>query len=479
MRGFASIILVLIVVVLLAAFSLATGFYKAVASGFTVPVTPPGTYIAGHDFSSLDKNSVEEKLDAFAEQITSEDLVIWVDDEYYKIPFRDLDIEINTSAVVDDIFGRVPSGLGLGHLVKRYTALRKGIIASIPFALDEGKLRSFILDVKTQSDRDVREPFFDFEDRCISEGLHGRRLDVSATIAQIPESLTNMKPVSLNAALDKTEPKVAAADLKGIDPANPLGAYTTKFNSRKVGRSHNIGLLASMFKGVVIKPGEQFSFNKISGPRTKEDGFREAPEYINHRIIIGYGGGSCQVSTTLYNAALLSGMKINQRTPHSRVVEYVPFGRDATVNYTSGVDFRFTNVLKHPVVIWSRSDTKAGWLTFEIFGNPDDRQNIEITNSYTRIIRDPSAEERIIDPSLPPGKEVVEDKGTNGIRVRTWRHFIQPDGTRITEDLFYDVIAPVSRIIRYNPGTGGNMGTSVSKSDKKKTEPAKPGEVYF
>jgi vancomycin resistance protein YoaR len=234
-----------------------------------------------------------------------------------------------------------------------------------------------------------------------------------------------------------------------------------------------------MFKGVVIKPGEQFSFNKISGPRTRESGFREAPEYINHRIIIGYGGGSCQVSTTIYNAALLSGMRIDRRTPHSRVVEYVPFGRDATVNYTSGVDFRFTNVLKHPVMIWSRSDTKAGWLTFEIFGNPDDRQNIEITNSYTRIIRDPSAEERIIDRSLPPGKEVVEDKGTNGIRVRTWRHFIQPDGTRITEDLFYDVIAPVSRIIRYNPDTGGNMGTSVSKSDPKKTEPLPPGEVYF
>ena len=478
MRGYVSIISVLIFLVLITAFVFKTGFDEDIGYVLATPVTPPGTYVAGHDFSGLDRQSVREKLDSFAEQAASGDLVFWVDEvEYYKRPLRELGFEINTSTATDEIFSCIPSGFGWANLVKRYKALQAGIAASIPFTYSEEKLRSFIEDVKSQSDRDVREPFFDFENHTIAEGLHGRRLDVNATLDEIPLTLTSIKSLSLNAVLERTEPKTDISELKGIDPTNPLASFTTKFNARKVGRSHNIGLLSSKFKGVVVKPGEQFSFNKISGPRTKEEGYREAPEYINHRIIIGYGGGSCQVSTTLYNAALLSGMKVDERTPHSRVIDYVPYGRDATVNYTSGVDFRFTNVLKHSVVVWSRSDTKAGRLTFEVFGNPEDRQNIEITNSYTRIMRDASAEQRIIDRALAPGKEVVEDKGTNGIRVRTWRHFIQPDGSRRTEELFYDVIAPVSRIVRYNPGTG-SMDTSVSKTEKKK-EAEKAPEVYF
>ncbi|MFH1676552.1 MAG: VanW family protein, partial [bacterium] len=303
--------------------------------------------------------------------------------------------------------------------------------------------------------------------------------DVDSTIAALPENISAIGPVAVKAVLDKTMPKVTASDFDGIDPAEPLATYTTKFNPRKRSRSFNIGHLADKFKGVTIKPGEKFSFNEISGPRDEKAGFKPAPEYLEHRIITGFGGGSCQVSTTLYNSALLAGFKINERQPHSRVVSYVPFGRDATVNYDSKVDLKFTNTLDHPIVIWPRYNVEEGWLQFDIFGHPDDKKEIEITNSYTRIWRDTSKDEFILDPKLAPGKEVEDDTGTHGIRVQTWRHFIQPDGSKITEKLFYDVIKPVSRVVRYNPGPDGMSVKTVTTSLDEQSEDTGNPEIYF
>jgi vancomycin resistance protein YoaR len=420
------------------------------------------------------------ELTDLVEYIKEEKLVLWVDDdEYYTRSLKELGLDTEPLALADYVFEHFPTGFGLRSIFTRHETLQRGLSVPIPLVLDREALVRFLNETKGNIDRDVREASLDFENMRISGEVQGRWLDVDGTIAKIPGNINGVGAPPIRAALDGTEPKVTAGDLEGIDPTEPLGSYTTKFNPRKRGRSHNIGHLAAKFKGLMLKPGERLSFNEISGPRTAETGFKPAPEYMLHRIITGYGGGSCQVSTTLYNAALLAGMRIDERYPHSRVVKYIPFGRDATVNYDSKVDFKFTNILKNPVVIWSRSDIKAGWVTFDIFGYPEDRQQIEVTNAYTRIWRDTDKDEYIIDRSLAPGQEVEDDEGTNGIRVQTWRHFIQPDGSRITEELFYDVISPVSRIVRYNPDSSGMKAEAKTSSQQETLQSTGYVEVYF
>ena len=105
-----------------------------------------------------------------------------------------------------------------------------------------------------------------------------------------------------------------------------LGSYTTNFDASNANRTHNIELASTKISGTLVKPGEVFSFNDVVGERTAEAGYDDAPVIIDGKLVPGIGGGICQVSSTLFNTALLSGMNIIERTPHFEPVSYIPAG---------------------------------------------------------------------------------------------------------------------------------------------------------
>ena len=135
---------------------------------------------------------------------------------------------------------------------------------------------------------------------------------------------------------------------------NPFGwekisAYTTYFNQNEGGRCENIAIAASLIDGIVVQAYGEFSFNQTVGKRTKEAGFRQAKIIVDGEYIVGVGGGVCQVSTTLYNAALKSGLEIVEYHPHSLRVNYVEPSRDAMVS--SCCDLKFFNPHAFPVYL--------------------------------------------------------------------------------------------------------------------------------
>ncbi|PQP88859.1 hypothetical protein CPT76_11510 [Paenibacillus sp. AR247] len=129
-----------------------------------------------------------------------------------------------------------------------------------------------------------------------------------------------------------------------------IGYYITYYNAGNRDRSHNIALAAEAIDGTVIFPGERFSFNRVVGIRTTGRGYRRAAVIVRGELSEGVGGGICQVSSTLFNAADRAGLKIVQRYSHSRHVPYVPSGRDATVSW-GGPDFVFENAYNQPVLL--------------------------------------------------------------------------------------------------------------------------------
>ncbi len=133
-----------------------------------------------------------------------------------------------------------------------------------------------------------------------------------------------------------------------------IGLYITYFNSRNNQRSHNIRLAAEAINNHVVFPGETFSFNNVVGMRTTERGYLPAPVIVKGELTEGIGGGICQVSSTLFNAADQAGMTIVQRYSHSKQVPYVPPGRDATVSWY-GPDFTFVNPYNQPILIQARA----------------------------------------------------------------------------------------------------------------------------
>ena len=134
-----------------------------------------------------------------------------------------------------------------------------------------------------------------------------------------------------------------------------IGSYTTEFDSIKSARGQNIKLAAEKIDKVIILPGQEFSFNKAVGPSTEKRGFKLAKVFINGEEHEGFGGGICQVSSTLYNAVMEAGLSISERHEHSKDVKYVPEGKDATASY-GGVDFKFHNDSYYPIVIRAKTD---------------------------------------------------------------------------------------------------------------------------
>lgn len=143
-----------------------------------------------------------------------------------------------------------------------------------------------------------------------------------------------------------------------------LSRYTTYFDGSNLPRSHNIRLACQKLNGQKITEGGEFSFNRTVGARTKERGFLDAPVIFEGQFVSGVGGGVCQVSTTLYNAALLAGMVVTEARSHSLQVGYVPPSLDAMVSSAS--DMKFVNPSSAPVVI--RTYTGQNSVTAEIYG---------------------------------------------------------------------------------------------------------------
>ena len=276
------------------------------------------------------------------------------------------------------------------------------------------------------------------------EGRPAAEFDVAEAGRAITEA--NGGVVHINVTLKPQ--KVTVEQLKAKMFRDLLATYSSKYNQGVAGRSYNVYLASKYINGKLLAPGAVFSYNETVGPRTTSRGFREANVYVGNQVEMGVGGGICQVSSTLFNAAVLSDLKIETRTSHSLPVSYVPLGRDATVSYGS-VDFKFSNSLSMPVKIVASAS--GGVNTISIYGtkeNPNRKVSFE-----TELVKTiPAGVKRTEDPSLAAGKVNVEVKGSSGYIYNTYR-IVTENGNVTSRSLLsksnYSAVDRVERV-----GTG-------------------------
>lgn len=216
------------------------------------------------------------------------------------------------------------------------------------------------------------------------------------------------------------EPKIKTQDLEALLFRDVLASASTSFNTNTPNnrnRGINIRLAAAAIDGTVLFPGEEFSFNDVVGPRTPDKGYVIAHVYSEDQIRDGYGGGICQVSTTLYDAALLANLQITERHNHMFTVSYVPLGLDAAVSY-GYADLKFKNNTNYPIRIdASVSDNNV--ITFRIVGTNEYPQvRVKLVSRVVSVTR--ATTEYINDPHLPEGTEVVIQNGMDGAVVDTY-----------------------------------------------------------
>ena len=214
-----------------------------------------------------------------------------------------------------------------------------------------------------------------------------------------------------------TKPSKTTKDIGTETSPDLLATFSTKYNAGDRDRTTNLIIAAKKINGTVLLPGEEFSYNKALGERTKEAGYKNAATFSGGKVVDGIGGGICQISTTLYDAVVMADLEITQRRNHQFVTSYVGGGKDATVVWGSQ-DFKFKNTREYPVRI--TATVQGGIATVQVWGiKRDVEYDITIETKKTATIK--YTTQTIQTSSLPAGQSKVVQTGKNGSKYEAYK----------------------------------------------------------
>ena len=271
-----------------------------------------------------------------------------------------------------------------------------------------------------------------------------------------------------------TKPEITLDQLGEEAFPEQLSTFTTRYDVSDVDRTTNLTLACQKINGTVLLAGDTFSYNDVVGARTVAAGYKNAKIYEAGQVVDGLGGGICQISSTLYNAALLANLEIVERRNHQFVTSYVEAGRDATVVYGS-TDFKFKNTRKYPIRIVATA--KAGIATISIYGIKEEEE-YTFKFSPKTISTIPYPTQYIDDSTLPTGTEVVKQKGTSGLIIETYMSKYLNGKLVSTELLSRDTYNAMARIVRKGTGAVANTPVQEQKEEDVITEePIQDSEV--
>ena len=264
-----------------------------------------------------------------------------------------------------------------------------------------------------------------------TDGTPGKAVDQEKLAADLVEAVTSGNyDAVIQAEVNETAPELSEADAR--EQYQRLSTFTTETTANEK-RNTNVKLAAQAINGTIVQPGEEFSFNKVVGPRTAEKGYQEAAAYSGGEVVQEPGGGVCQVSSTMYRVAFQSGMQITYRRSHTFEPNYVTPGQDAAISWDIP-DFRFINTSKAAIGI--RANYSNRKMTVSFYGVPVLEEGITWSLESEKTDELPPPEPTYVeDPTLDPGTEVTQKAGTNGSRWITYK-IVSKNGTVVekTED---------------------------------------------
>lgn len=359
-------------------------------------------FIEGIDVSNLTK---EEAINCINKNITLSDIQLNYDGETNIISPDEIDLKYNTSEVVDEAYNYTKTDSYFEN-IKRFFDLNKNIKnLEIKSLYNENKLSEKIQSISESINmamENAKVYISDSGNISASSATIGKELDIASTKESIYDAIKNKDYKAIDLKVNIKEPKISTEAAKSVNTL--LAEFSTKFSTNDSNRVTNIVLSAKATSDVLLMPGEEFSYNNLTGKRTKSNGYKDAPVIINGKLEQDVGGGVCQVSSTLFNSVLYSGLDVTSRRNHSLKSSYVSIGRDAMVS-DGGSDFRFKNPYSHPVYI--KNTVSNGVITSKIYGNSSDKKNISIkVEPYTT-------------GGLDAAKTYIEYRDSNGNVTRT------------------------------------------------------------
>ena len=340
---------------------------------------------------------------------------------------------------------------------------------SVSVSLREDALAAYLSSLATVLYREPVDASFTLDVQTLaleitSPSRPGREVDVPATVTRINtmiQSGQHQIPLVVHEIPPAIPDTITAADL-GIQELVAVGE--SYFTGSSSARDKNIRLGASRFDGVLVRPGETFSFNEHLGEVTAEAGYDESYVIIGDRTVPGVGGGICQVATTAFRAAFYGGYPIVERWPHAYRVGYYELGGfgpgfDATV-YSPYVDFRFRNDTPYHILIHTEVDEVHARLRFLFYSTSDGRTVEQIGPEWGDPIP-PGPPVYEYDPTLPAGTVVKVESAHDGIRATLGRIVRDAEGHVLYHDEFVSNFVPWPARYKFGPGYVPPEGVEV------------------
>lgn len=328
-------------------------------------------------------------------------------------------------------------------------------------SFDSEKISLIIERASSQVERESQEPKFTFKDNKASEFLPAKdsiKVRKEELLEMIIKSLDEIgiseeKSQNIEIPVTKTPPKTTTDQVNNLGINELIGRGTSKFRGSIASRVHNISHASSVINGTIVKPGETFSFNDALGDVSKLTGYQEAYVIREGKTVLGDGGGVCQVSTTLFRAALNAGLPITERRAHAYRVGYyeqdgLP-GLDATV-YSPSPDLKIKNDTPGHILIQAIADTKNSSLVFEIYGTKDGRSATVSKPVVSNVVK-PEDDLYIDDPTLPIGTVKQTEHRANGAKV-VFTYKVTRNGETLINTKFTSNYRPWQAV--YLRGTG-------------------------
>ncbi|MFH1709661.1 MAG: VanW family protein [bacterium] len=332
---------------------------------------PPNCYIEKIDVSGLSNLEVFGKLrSADVDRSAASPILLNLEDQTISYKPSDIGAFISPHRTISNSTSIAYRSNYIADLSKRVLGAYKKQVIPLALEVDRDTVKAVLEGLSNSIDSPPKEATFNLlENRRykITKEKAGKRLNIKKSIARLEEALKrNERQVKVEVTI--IYPRVYANALVKYPPKYLLAEYTTYYGSHdSPNRLHNIKVATGRLNNRIIVSGETFSMLDSLGEFSPQRGFKEAFVLLNSELEPQFGGGSCQIATTLYNAALLSGLNIIERHNHGIYFTIYPLGRDASI-YTGTRDLKISNNTNHPIMIKGKAADKK--LTFKVYGTP-------------------------------------------------------------------------------------------------------------
>ncbi|RKI90876.1 hypothetical protein D7V94_12210 [Parablautia intestinalis] len=379
------------------------------------------------------RSMVEDYVDSICGMMIT---LVAVDGNEVQITPADLGVYWSNQEIIEEAAGIGSSG----NVVQRYKAAKdlqyQNKVFDLEFGVDEDLIRQILTEQCSVYNLEAVDATLSREDGhfVVKQGQTGQVVDEDASVALICDFFRegwNREDASLDLVVRVDEARGTEEELAKVKDV--LGTFTTSFKTSGPSRSANVRNGCALINGITLYPGDEFSTYEAVSPFSQANGYYMAGSYLNGQVVDSLGGGICQVSTTLYNAVLLSELEVTERHNHSMIVTYVDPSADAAIAESSGKDFKFVNNTQAPVYIEGiTTDDKQ--ITFTIYGLESRDSGHQVRYESEVVSKTyPDSEVIYTNASLPIGSVSVQSAHI-GYKANLWK-VVTENGTEVSREM--------------------------------------------